>query len=295
MDTFQYLCTNGNGSLSEIQEFVSKNRHLRDEALRFACSTKRFDVIQMLVKKGASLKIGCMIEACVVGNVDIVKFIIEHNVDVNEMEYGIRPLLAAMIGDRTHIVKILCEAGANIPYSCIAKSVECNVDILRYFLTNEMPKNKQFFDSYLLGRLLVGACVAGRLDNVDFLVSNGADIHIENSHPLQISAARGHLDIVEYLVRAGADVHASNEMAVKSSCWERKYEVVKYLISVGADRSVITPKAERYLQICERTCNRAQKKIYFWWIPICYETQRDCGKRMRDKNWERTQALLMEQ
>lgn len=25
---------------------------------------------------------------------------------------------------------------------------------------------------------------------------------------------------------------------------------------------------------------RAQRRLYFWWIPICYDLNRDCGKRM---------------
>jgi hypothetical protein len=32
---------------------------------------------------------------------------------------------------------------------------------------------------------------------------------------------------------------------------------------------------------------RAQKKIYFWWIPICYSLDRECGRRMAKKNYDK--------
>ena len=39
---------------------------------------------------------------------------------------------------------------------------------------------------------------------------------------------------------------------------------------------------------------RAQKKIYFWWIPICYDVNRETGKRMMMKNLEKAKELGME-
>jgi len=38
---------------------------------------------------------------------------------------------------------------------------------------------------------------------------------------------------------------------------------------------------------------KAQKKIYFWWIPICYNTTRNCGQRMM-KNLDKAIELGME-
>ena len=39
---------------------------------------------------------------------------------------------------------------------------------------------------------------------------------------------------------------------------------------------------------------RAQRRIYFWWIPICYDINRECGKRMMLKNLEKAKELGME-
>jgi len=36
---------------------------------------------------------------------------------------------------------------------------------------------------------------------------------------------------------------------------------------------------------------RAQKKIYYWWIPICYDINRESGKRMMLRNLEKAKEL----
>ena len=37
---------------------------------------------------------------------------------------------------------------------------------------------------------------------------------------------------------------------------------------------------------------RAQKKIYFWWIPICYDPMRTCGQRMAQKNLNEFECMM---
>jgi len=71
--------------------------------------------------------------------------------------------------------------------------------------------------------------------------------------------------------------------------------VVKYLYEAGADISEISEKHKKYILFCEKMKTkiqeRAQKKIYFWWIPICYDLNRECGKRMMLKNLEKAKEL----
>lgn len=35
-----------------------------------------------------------------------------------------------------------------------------------------------------------------------------------------------------------------------------------------------------------RNILQAQKRLYFWWIAICYDTRLECGKRMAEKSWQ---------
>jgi hypothetical protein len=106
----------------------------------------------------------------------------------------------------------------------------------------------------------------------------------------------GHLDIIKYLVSVGANVRALNDLAVEMASFNYFYEVVQYLVSVGANRALISPDCDKYIEIYNRSQQkireRAQKKIYFWWIPICYDIRRECGQRMKVKNWQATQELF---
>ena len=44
----------------------------------------------------------------------------------------------------------------------------------------------------------------------------------------------------------------------------------------------------------EKSRNRAQKKIYFWWIPLCYDMRRPSGQHMAKKFLETIDKLFLE-
>ena len=87
----------------------------------------------------------------------------------------------------------------------------------------------------------------------------------------------GDLEVVKYLVSQGADIN----WAVRYASENGHLEVVKYLVSQGAPTTDISKKALQYLSFCkkmeEKKRIRAQKKIYFWWIQICYDMEHPCG------------------
>lgn len=47
----------------------------------------------------------------------------------------------------------------------------------------------------------------------------------------------------------------------------------------------------RYKRFRRELEKKAAKKIYFWWIPICYDHNREVGQRMMHKSWTRFKAL----
>ena len=79
------------------------------------------------------------------------------------------------------------------------------------------------------------ACYSGRLDIVKSLVELGIDIHIENESALRYACNNGHLNVVKYLVEQGADIHVENERVLCSTCIIGSLDVVKYLVEQGAD------------------------------------------------------------
>ena len=160
------------------------------------------------------------------------------------------------------------------------------------------------------------ACTQNRLEDVKSLVERGANPHAFGYIHFISSVASGHLKIVEYLYSIGANIRVNNDMALKHAIVNGHLEIVKYLLSLGADTEnmgiiylayarfeivkyliskgvsielVEDERCKRYLSFCERMEEkkriRAQKKIYYWWIQICYDPETNVGKRMLEKSW----------
>jgi hypothetical protein len=80
-----------------------------------------------------------------------------------------------------------------------------------------------------------------------------------------------------------------------SACNRGYFKLIKYFMEQGADTSEIdSPYFLFYMKMQKKIRERAQKSIYFWWIPICYDLNRECGKRMMIKNLEKARELGME-
>ena len=142
---------------------------------------------------------------------------------------------------------------------------------------------------------LQAASENGHIQVVKYLCEAGADIRSDNDYALEGASEHGHLEVVKYLCEAGADIHSDDDWAISLASIKGNLEVVKYLCEAGADISKISYKHKKYILFCEKMKTkireRAQKKIYFWWIPICYDVNRECGKRMMRKNLEKAKEL----
>ena len=98
------------------------------------------------------------------------------------------------------------------------------------------------------------------------------------------------------LYENGADIHKADCMVIASEIGN--LQIVKYLYENGVEIKENYDLCKRYISFYEKMKNKlrekAQKKIYFWWIPICYDVNRECGKRMMLKNLEKAKELGME-
>ena len=55
---------------------------------------------------------------------------------------------------------------------------------------------------------LIDAAKNGNLQQVQELITNGADVHAQNDYSLVIASRNGHLPVVEYLLAHGVNIHA---------------------------------------------------------------------------------------
>lgn len=130
----------------------------------------------------------------------------------------------------------------------------------------------------------------GHLEIVIYLVEKGADFRILDDYAVCVAAVNGHLEVVKYLISKGANIRAKHDFSIRyCTHFEVLKYIMEYLISKGVDVSKLQKfKNERYLRylsFCDRIKDRAQKKIYYWWIQICYDPETKVGKRMLERSW----------
>ena len=132
----------------------------------------------------------------------------------------------------------------------------------------------------------------GYLEIVKYLVEEcGADVRAKNDEAVRGSSVCGHLEVVKYLVeKCGADVRIYNDYAVRMASVSGHFEIVKYLVEkCGAVLPEVSPKYERYLLVYEKGEKKRRylmaKKIYFWWVQMCYNPDTLCGQRSMYKGY----------
>jgi hypothetical protein len=93
--------------------------------------------------------------------------------------------------------------------------------------------------------------------------------------------------MVKYIGELGANITAGNNSAIHFSSRNSHFEIVKYLIEKGADVNMVrSERCKQYLSFCDKMKRKAQKKIYYWWIDICYDPEKQVGKRMAERSWK---------
>jgi hypothetical protein len=132
----------------------------------------------------------------------------------------------------------------------------------------------------------------GYIDIVMYLVSVGVSGSSQKNYAIRIAARHKRLEILRYLVEVGADVQADDNAALVEASASDNFEGVRYLVELGADRNKLDPESRsaRYLRLLEKIRVRASKKIYYWWMPICHDPNRESGKRMMQQSFEKSMA-----
>ena len=96
----------------------------------------------------------------------------------------------------------------------------------------------------------------GHLNVVEYLVDQGANIHVLND-ALRYAARNGHLNVVEYLVNQGADIHANDDEALRFAARNGRLNVVEYLKNEIKNEHQcigITKKKERCKKVTQSGC-----------------------------------------
>ena len=70
----------------------------------------------------------------------------------------------------------------------------------------------------------------GNLELVQYLIEQGADIHVKDDAALRVAANDNYIEVVKYLVKQWSDIHADNDGAFKMAALNNQLEIVKYFL-----------------------------------------------------------------
>ena len=257
------------------------------------------------------------------GHYEIVKYLVSLSPPPVALPWqrGDDCIVDAAIYGHLEIAQYLVSLGANICQDyIIAKCAEKgHVHMLEYIVSlggNILSNDNSIF----------WAAAHGQIKSLEYLASQGADLRVGNDLALVWAATNGHLNIILYLVSMGADVRTNEDGALRAAAENGHVHVMKYLLSCGADvrnlteeiyrdmgldtecfeavwylnslgvhvKNYISVECQKYITFCEniqhKIRDRAQKKIYYWWIPICHNPNRESGKRMMQQSFEKSMA-----
>jgi ankyrin repeat protein len=205
------------------------------------------------IKANAIMQYTSLTVACIMGHLDLVKFLLSTGVNVNmniddsdSSDDESSPLHIACISDNWDIATLLIEYKANV--DAALHSLSNNIDYKR--CPQNYPKIIKFLVNaganiearYKNGNTpLLDACLAGNKEVVNFLLSKKANIHAKNNWDetaLHLACKKFDLDFVTLLLSKKININAKNrrgETVLHVACEEQNFELMAFLIRHGAD------------------------------------------------------------
>ncbi|KAF5491863.1 Ankyrin repeat and KH domain-containing protein 1 [Colletotrichum siamense] len=175
-----------------------------------------------------------LIVAAKVGNTDLVRLLLERDVDVNTSDGG--ALTTAASTGHVKIAKLLLDHGAEVNARS-GKALDAAVE------GGHLEMAKLLFDysaevNASGGKSLEQAVWQGNLEIVKLLVGRGAEINAGGGIALTSAANGNHLEIARLLIEGGAEINSSDGEALWHAAAEGHFEMAKLLLECGADANL---------------------------------------------------------
>ena len=217
MDT---VAQSGHTDIVEMKADVDKqNKKDGFTSLRMAAKKGYLDIVKYLIEADADVNLQdkkgdlALIMAANQGHIDTVRYLIEANASVNmQNEEGATALLLAAQNGHMDIVKCLIQLNSNV--------------------------NMQSKDGYTA---LIVAAQKGNMDIVRYLIEANAKVDMQTENgltALQRACQYGHLGAAEHLIKANADVDLKDEDGLTPLRLASQYKhahIVRLLIDTNCD------------------------------------------------------------
>ena len=209
-------------------------------------------VVQLLIEAGANVHHTLLHRAVTYGNVEMVKFLIAHEVEINFKDNkGYTPFHLAVINSGSkelkisdqqrylEVVDLLIQAGAIIDvkdtddYTPLQLAVRNGSDKVAIYLIKQ-GANINPTNSHSLLHDAIDACYPGRKDAyiviIKYLISLGIGINAVDDRgntPLHLAAINlyipGFSEVINLLIEAGTDIYAANNAGIMPLFYLKPY------------------------------------------------------------------------
>ena len=220
-----------------------------------------------------------LMHAAVGGHTDIVAFLLGKGLDVNRKDAdGFTALHHAAMNNRFAVVKLLLANKADVNASTnkgitpLMNAAE-NSDSENLELLIEHGAVVNHYNPSTGYSALYYAMYEDRVDNVELLLKNGADLNIKFKHgltPLMYAARRGASKSISFLLNRGVDVNEKNSAGYSALMHAAMYSadlsndfdstVIAKLISAGADVSIINVNGQTIEQAAREYARMLEDK-----------------------------------
>ncbi len=274
-----------NGNIEEVKELLANGVSVDDTnyqgitPLMLSSSAGHVEIAKLLIENKANLNatdaipesgLSAIVFASTNGHLEIVNLLIANGVDVNMATLEGTPLIFAVKGNHTEVVKSLINAGANIDesdmisgYTALMIAAKANdVDMVKLLVKSgadinikshegdnaiyfaRMDDNDELMaifedinnNLYKKGVNAVLPLYSGDdIEDINKVLKNG--INATNRHgktPLMLAAEARYVDLVKALIIEGADVNAKADYDVTALQMAYDKEVIEALLENGA-------------------------------------------------------------
>lgn len=192
---------------------------------------------------GIFLSEGHLGQACIKGYLNVVKFILDKNVEL----YGIYFQFACEYG-HTEVVEYLLSTNKvrfNLQVSLWYATSGGHTKIVQALLKHGVRTNKKTFKGAEMPTF------KGHYDVVKVLLENGLHPKVKNKALVKASA-RGHTAVVKLLLEYGANIHYEKDLLLYASSFRGNYETIKLLLEHGARIYTTPPWHNAITNACEQ-------------------------------------------
>lgn len=223
--------------------FAKKKTDVRSISIKNAVESKNLELIRFLVTQGAD-PMPAFHEAAKVGNIEMVKFLLEYVEDVNAKdEHGNTALHLAAEHSHVEMVQLLIDARANPNLKgsqqktpLVVAASKNNVAVVQKLIEAKADvngDNSGFTPCHV-------AAEAGNLEVLDFLVSSNCSIGVtdeRNYTPIMVAAEKGHFSCVKRLANAGAslNIRGNDGSSISDLAAKHPSSIMKFLIEQGVE------------------------------------------------------------